>query len=63
MILIYNSEFVSLSNHLYNKHQYPKTLRGESIFKKIVSNLNDINKKDELVNSLLELAKNDAEYA
>lgn len=52
-----NKEFISISNHLY-ENPFAKTQVGENHFKKIVNDFNDIRKKKELINHLLELAKN-----
>lgn len=53
------NEFLSISNHLYDQ-PYKKTLVGESMFKEVIGKYNKMDKKDELINSLLELARYDA---
>ena len=55
----FDSEFLSISNHLYEK-PYTKTVVGEKMFKDIIGKINDTNKKQELMDGLLSLAKYDA---
>ena len=52
---------MSLSNHLYDL-PYPKTIMGEQMFKEIVENFNQVNKKGELLEKIFELAKHDSRY-
>jgi len=52
----FDSGFLSLSNHLYD-NPYVKTLKGQEKFQQIVQSHNDVNKKNELLNKLLELLK------
>jgi hypothetical protein len=56
-----DSEFFSISNHLHDR-PYPKTLIGEKIFQNIISQFNQTNLKQQLVENLFEFAKYDAGY-
>lgn len=56
---IKNSEFVSISNHLYDR-PYKKTVVGENLFKSIVQTCNNVNNRKILVEKLFALAKYDA---
>lgn len=53
------NEYVSISNHVYEK-PFVKTTLGEDCFKKIVNQYNNTKKKQELIDELFTLATHDA---